>query len=259
MFRSKTFLFSALGAAIMAFSGFKTTETKTSVNKEKYAPGIVLTFDDDYVDDWYNAEKLLHPYGWKATFFICKYTQLTPEQKRKLHYLEKMGHDIAGHGFNHENAVKFSASHGLDGYVNSEIIPLKAAMKKDGFNIKSFAYPDGAHNPALDDKLLGQFDFIRGTTYGELAPENQFCYYEGKRVIYGLGIDDDYKQFNLPYFKSLMLYAKQHNKILILYGHKTVDNADEKLETPFEALQQICEYAVDNGLKFYTVDELKKL
>lgn len=226
---------------------------------KKYPPGILLSFDDNYVEDWYNAEKRLHHLGWKATFFVCKYDSLTAIQKKKLHYLQDVGHDIAAHGYNHENALKYSAAHGLTAYIDNDIIPLKKIMDKDGFNIRSFAYPDGARDAALDKELLKYFDIIRGTTYGMLAPESQYCYYEGNRVIYGLGIDDDYKQFNVDYYKRLMDYAKKKNKIVIFYGHKTVDIADEKNETPLAALEELCKYAVDNNLKFYTIDDLKNL
>ncbi len=226
---------------------------------KEYPPGIVLSFDDDYIDDWYEAEKQMEPYHWKATFFICKYELFTPEQKEKLHYLQKKGHDIAGHGYMHRDAVKYTAQFGIERYLNDEIVPMKSAMSRDGFNVHSFAYPEGSRNAALDEALLQDFDIIRGTTYGELDPEVQYCYYEGKRVIYGLGIDDDYKQFNVPYYKRLMDYAKEHHKIVIFYGHKIVKNADERLETPTAALQEICRHATENGLKFYTVDDLKKL
>lgn len=220
-------------------------------------PGIVLTFDDDYVDTWYNAEKELRQYNWKATFFICKYKDFTKEQKDKLHYLQDMGHDIAGHGYNHENAVKYAVKYRIDNYIKNEILPLKEEMAKDGFKLTSFAYPDGARTAALDKRLLKYFDIIRGTTYGELIPRKQYCYYEGNRVIYGLGIDDDYEQFNLEYYKSLLVYAKEHNKIVIFYGHKTVNDADERLETPIGLLKQLCAFAEENKLKFYSVDDLK--
>ena len=261
----KRLFFASVGLfmASLLFTGCFSSEEKkpksvTPVEKA-YQPGIVLTFDDDYIEDWCNADKLLNPQGWKATFFICKYISFTPEQKKKLHYLQDRGHDIAGHGYNHQNAIKYSAAHGLNGYVKDEILPLKALMAKDGFNISSFAYPDGARDAALDKELFNYFDIIRGTTYGELPPSKQFCYYTGNRLIYGLGIDDDYKQFNVAYYKSLMYYAKKHNKIVIFYGHKTVENADENLETPMYALEDICKYAKNNGLKFYTVDDIKKL
>lgn len=249
-------------ASLLLLTGFFSCEEKkkpmpVQAIKKVCQPGIVLTFDDDYIDDWCNAEKLLRPYNWKATFFICKYGSFTPQQKQKLHYLQNMGHDIAGHGYNHQNAVKYSAVHGLNGYVKDEILPLKSAMAKDGFNIRSFAYPDGARDTGLDQELFNYFNIIRGTTYGELPPEEQYCYYNENRLIYGLGIDDDYKQFNVEYYKSLMDYAKRHNKIVIFYGHKTVADADENLETPLAALKDLCKYAVENGLKFYTVDDLK--
>ncbi|WP_281322370.1 polysaccharide deacetylase family protein [Flavobacterium aestivum] len=237
-------------------------EGKTAVVKQEkktYQPGVVFSFDDDYIEDWYVAERLLHPCGWKATFFVCKYGSLTTEQKSKLHYLKAMGHEIAAHGYNHLNALKYYKKFGMEKYIEDDILPLKAAMAKDGFDVQSFAYPDGARDNRLDNELLKYFDIIRGTTYEEILPKSQYCYYEGKRVIYGLGIDDDYKQFNLPYYKSLMDYAKTHNKIVIFYGHKTVPDADEKLETPLSALEELCKYAKNAGLKFYTVNDLAKL
>lgn len=257
------FAIAGLFLVCLLFTGCLSSDKKEPVvvkpAEKKYQPGIVLTFDDDYIDDWYNADQRLHFLDWKATFFICKYGSFTEGQKKKLHYLQDRGHDIGGHGYNHQNAVKYSAAHGLDGYIKDEILPLKAAMAKDGFAIRSFAYPDGARDKDLDKELFDYFDIIRGTTYGELPPAEQYCYYTGNRLIYGLGIDDDYKQFNVPYYKSLMEYAKKNNKIVIFYGHKTVDNADENLETPMSALEDICKYAKDNGLRFYTVDELRKM
>ncbi|AOW09951.1 polysaccharide deacetylase family protein [Flavobacterium gilvum] len=227
--------------------------------KKSYKAGVVFTFDDNYIEDWYVADLLLHPYGWKATFFVTWYGSLTPEQKTKLHYLKDNGHDIAAHGYNHLNALKYYKQFGMKKYIKDDILTLKSAMAKDGFDVHSFAYPDGARDSTLDNELLNYFSIIRGTTYEEIPPQSQYCYYEGKRVVYGLGIDDDYKQFNIPYYKSLMDYAKKHNKIVIFYGHKTVPDADEKLETPLSALEELCKYAKNKGLKFYTIDDLAKL
>lgn len=261
--RSLLFLLLFIALAVILFVDFDVRADIPDSPKKQLPyqpqPGIVLTFDDDYVDTWYNAEKELRPYNWKATFFVCKYSAFTAEQKEKLHYLQDKGHDIAGHGYNHENAVKYVAKYGLDTYIKNEIIPLKEIMSKDGFNIKSFAYPDGARDSKIDKRVLKYFDFIRGTTYGELIPAGQYCYYEDKRVIYGLGIDEDYEQFNLEYYKSLLLYAKKHNKIVIFYGHKTVDKVNDRLETPIGLLKQLCAFAIENKLKFYSVDDLNNL
>ncbi|WP_281636521.1 polysaccharide deacetylase family protein [Flavobacterium marginilacus] len=255
-------LFVAVATAVLAVKMYPEEITADAKSQKKpYQPGVAFTFDDDYIEDWYVADKLLHPYEWKATFFVCWYGCLTAEQKAKLHYLKDMGHEIAGHGYNHLNALKFSKAFGVKKYIKEDILSLKSAMAKDGFNIQTFAYPDGAgaHDAELNNELLKHFSIIRGTTYEQIPPESQYCYYEGSKVIYGLGIDDDYKQYNIPYFKSLMDYAKAHNKIVIFYGHKTVPDADEKLETPLSALEELCKYAKNKGLKFYTVNELAKL
>lgn len=250
----------AIATVLLAFKMYP--EEKNTVLKpvkKSSRAGVVFTFDDNYIEDWYVADELLHQYGWKATFFVTWYASLTAEQKAKLHALNKNGHEIAAHGYNHLNALKYYKEFGIEKYIKDDILPLKAAMAKDGFDVHSFAYPDGAHDATLDKKLLNYFTTIRATTYEEIPPQSQYCYYEGKRVIYGLGIDDDYKQFNLPYYKSLMDYAKKHNKIVIFYGHKTVPDADEKIETPLSALKELCEYAKSKDLKFYTVNDLAKL
>jgi len=228
-------------------------------HNNSYEPGIVLTFDDTYVNEWYQAGQLMDAYSWKATFFITKYADFTPEQKQQLHGLNNKGHEIAGHGLNHLKATDYMAQHGLDTYINDEITPMRSIMDADGFNVRNFAYPYGARNTELDTRLLQQFDIIRGTTYGMLPPESQNCYYAGNRLVYGLGIDDSYAHSDIEYFKTLMQYAKENGKIIIFYGHKTVPNVTGDYQTSYAMLEGICKYAQDNNLKFYTIDELRNL
>jgi peptidoglycan/xylan/chitin deacetylase (PgdA/CDA1 family) len=39
--------------------------------------GVVITFDDDYVDEWFTVNTILEPYDWKATFFVTRFNQLS--------------------------------------------------------------------------------------------------------------------------------------------------------------------------------------
>ncbi|MFP9098345.1 polysaccharide deacetylase family protein [Flavobacterium sp. RHBU_24] len=224
-----------------------------------YEPGIVLTFDDTYVNEWYQADQLMDNYNWKATFFITRYAGFSPEEKQRLHELNNKGHEIAGHGLNHLKATDYMAQHGIDAYINDEITPMLSIMEADGFTIRNFAYPYGARNATLDTRLLQQFDIIRGTTYGRLSPQSQNCYYTGNRLVYGLGIDDSYTQSDIEYFKTLMQYAKENGKIIIFYGHKTVPDVSGDYQTSYAMLEGICKYARDNNIRFYTLSELNNL
>ena len=62
--------FCALIISVGLFSGCKKFEKEGHMNE----PGIVLTFDDDRVDNWYSFLPLFDSLGVKATFYICKYT-----------------------------------------------------------------------------------------------------------------------------------------------------------------------------------------
>ena len=71
---------------------------------EKNISGVVLTFDDKYIDEWYMADSALQQYHWKATFFVTKINTLTPQQIDKLHFFVSEGHLVGGHGYKHLNA-----------------------------------------------------------------------------------------------------------------------------------------------------------
>ena len=70
-------------------------------------PGIVLTFDDNRVDNWFSYLPMLDSSGVKATFYICKYNRFTADQKRKLSIIQSHGHEIAFHTSNHYNMEEY--------------------------------------------------------------------------------------------------------------------------------------------------------
>lgn len=222
---------------------------------EGYPPGIVLTFDDTFIDDWYAADALMQQYNWRATFFVTNYDTTTESQKQELHQLNANGHEIGGHGLHHLNAPNYVASVGLEAYIDAEITPMLQLMAGEGYTITSFAYPYGAQSKQLDNRLGTYFNLLRGTTYERAEPKYQSCFYTGKRVVYGLGIDDNYGN-DINYLKNLMKFAKDHNKIVVLYGHRPVQQVTGKYQTSFSKLNDICAFAKDNDLIFYTASEL---
>jgi len=241
------------------FSCEKDDEIIGAPGEQPYAPGVVITLDDDYVDTWAAAHNILTEYRWKATFFITKCNQLSTGEISKLQEFKHYGHEIGGHGLNHINAPQAVAASGALGYLNLEIFPMVTFMNERSLHTTAFAYPFGARNAATDDILLNEFEILRGTTYGRPEPQYQNCYYTGRRIVYALGLDNSYPHFSVPYFISLLQYAKNNNKIVVFYAHKTVQTAQNDYETEYNTLIQICRYVQDNNMKFYTMSELGDL
>ena len=221
--------------------------------------GVVISFDDDYVDEWFEVNNVLEPYDWKATFFVTKFNQLSTAKIQKLKDLKIDGHEIGGHGLNHLNAPNFISANGTAEYLNQEIIPMETLMNNNDLSTTSFAYPYGARNTTTDNLLLNRFEIVRGTTYGNANPASQNCYYNNNNLVFGLGIDKNYSHFSISYFLSLLEYAKNNNKIVIFYAHKPVPTFQNNYETEYQTLIQICNYVKNNNMKFYKISELFNL
>ena len=116
--------------------------------------GIALTFDDNYIDNWYPNLDLFDSLGVKATFYISNYNKLTVAQKNKLREIRDHGHEIAFHSTNHVNFLKCADSSGVEKMIRVEISHGLRLMNNDGFYPTTFAYPYGKHNDMLDKLLL---------------------------------------------------------------------------------------------------------
>ena len=54
-------------------------------SKDKpYKSGVILSFDDAYVNEWFAADKVLQKYNWKATFCVSKINTLDTLEINKL-------------------------------------------------------------------------------------------------------------------------------------------------------------------------------
>ena len=62
---------------VCTFFLFSCEDKKTMAkNKPPYQAGVVLSFDDSYVNEWFEADKKLGHYAWKATFCVSKISTL---------------------------------------------------------------------------------------------------------------------------------------------------------------------------------------
>ena len=233
--------------------------TSQKNNLKEINPGVVISFDDTSINEWYDADKILSTYSWKATFCVSKINTLNHSEIKELLKLQHKGHEIAGHGFHHFDAPKFVAKNGINAYINQEIKPMLALMHFYNFKVTSFAYPFGFRNPAIDVALLKKFKIIRGTTYGAEDPFFQNCYFNNSKLVFGIGIDTDHPNFSIPYLTKLLNYAKRKHKILILFGHKPVLKVTANYQTEMKTLKFICNYVKQHNMTFYTLSELNDL
>ena len=60
-------------------------------------PGIMLTFDDCFIDEWYELLPLFKNYDTKATFFVSKPWSMDDKQLVKLAEISHAGHEIGVH------------------------------------------------------------------------------------------------------------------------------------------------------------------
>ncbi|MDD5150722.1 MAG: polysaccharide deacetylase family protein [Flavobacterium sp.] len=224
-----------------------------------YKAGVILSFDDAYIDEWFDTDQKLKQYSWKATFCVCKINTLRHSEIKKLLELQKEGHEIAGHGLHHYHAEKFVAKYGMNEYFKQEINPMLYLMRFYGLKVTSFVYPYGGRNAKLDAALLTKFNIVRGRAFCEINPIKQGCYFNYSDIVYSFSIDDTHNHFDIPYLLKLLDYAKKNDKILILNSHKTVENVTSDYQTKEATLELICKYIKQNNMKFYTLSDLSRL
>lgn len=218
--------------------------------------GIVITFDDKAVCDWYVADSILNRYHWKATFCISQIYECSINEIQKIRYLQNVGHEIAGHGLHHIDATKFVASNGIFDYLDYEIIPMMEIMNKYDLYISSFAYPYGSRNVEIDEALFDYFKILRGTTYGRKKPSQHNCYFSKSRIVFGIGIDKHHEHFSENYILKLLSHAKNNKEILIVYCHKPTEIVTSKYQIEIATLELICKYIEDNDMIYYTLSDL---
>jgi peptidoglycan/xylan/chitin deacetylase (PgdA/CDA1 family) len=225
----------------------------------KKKSGVVITFDDRYVDEWVWADSELSKYDWKATFSLTKIGQLNKRDISNIRMLQDKGHEIAGHGYKHVRAKNYVDRNGIETYMNNEILPMISHFKKDNLDLNSYVYPFGSRDSLIDVELLKYFDYLRG---GFVEPENDSlhnynCFYNDSSLLFGIGIDfcsTDNDKRNL--IDKLLNYCLENEKVLILYGHKPVKKYASNYEVEIQTLKKICSFVEDNNMTFYTISDL---
>jgi peptidoglycan/xylan/chitin deacetylase (PgdA/CDA1 family) len=134
-------------------------------NHSDTAPGLALSFDDTFVDNWFALRPMLQRYHARVTFFVSRYRDITAEQRDKLKTLASDGHAIEAHSVQHLRAPDYVERNGLNAYLHDEVDPSIAILRNDGFTVDAFAYPFGARTTELDKAIAKRVPVIRSVAF----------------------------------------------------------------------------------------------
>lgn len=248
---------------------FKNNEMKEDKKEKNYnsklknpyteKPGIVFSFDDRSIYDWYSLRNLFKENKVTATFFISKPQELSETQVQMLKILEKEGHEIGAHSTEHLNLEKYLENHTIEEYIDEEIIFCKENLEGKGYTIDSYAFPFGIRTKELEEKLEGIFPCSRGTAHTNetirLKDLDNIYFSCGEKHPFtiGAGIDEVYENTSEEIEQALNR-AKENNEIVVFYSHHVFK--DDSYTTSFERFEEIIEKARELDLEFYTIRNL---
>ncbi|GAC1492218.1 MAG: hypothetical protein NVS1B13_22480 [Flavisolibacter sp.] len=237
--------------SLVFFYGCKKTEIPG------YMPqaGLALTFDDNYINDWYRHLGFFDSMGVKMTFYISSYNRLNPLQKNKLHQLQQHGHEIAFHSLNHPDFVKYLQRNPMAKLEREEINKGLKLMNQDGFFPTNFAFPYGSHNEVLDNFLLRRFKSIRFLN-GTRNLAKSYTTTANNSELYAIGMDLSSGKSTQDLL-NMVSQAKENNNCLVMVGHH-IDRKDLRMQVPLERLRLIIQTAKDLGMEFYTVSQIAR-
>lgn len=252
------FIFKRIGCltpiVILLFLNFSCNKTNVT-SGSNVRGGIALTFDDNFVDNWYSYLNLLDSMGVRATFYISNYNRFTPQQKQKLREIQNHGHEIAFHSTNHVNFLKYADTCGCKKLLKEEVTYGLRLMNKDAFYPTTFAYPYGSHNDQLDKLILKNFNSVRALN-GTQDLSRSLSPLQNNKLIFGLGIDESSNR-SLSKIEGLLYLAQQRDRCAVLLVHN-IERPGTKLQIPLWKLKEILSTIKQLSLKYYTISEISK-
>ncbi|MEH7130441.1 polysaccharide deacetylase family protein [Neobacillus drentensis] len=244
-------------------------------------PGISFSFDDSFrVNQWYKyGKELFGHYDVKATFNINAFHHFEGQREHSqeeidlLLELQANGHEIAHHGYKHQNAKNYSHEKGLSKWVEDEIEPLfiwmeNQAHSKTNEKFKkpvTYAFPYTQHNEGNIKELVPKyFKVVRGH-----LSENILTPFNCTGFAPSVNIDSKYFT-DVMYIKRIMRLAKKTGSNLIFMCHSLIpdeinwndfqwgEDSRESGEWRIspEIIQEIINEARRLDLEFYTTAEI---
>jgi peptidoglycan-N-acetylglucosamine deacetylase len=225
-------------------------------------PGILLTFDDHFIDEWLDADELFRRFSARVTFFVSEFDTLSPGRIDGLRRLREAGHAVGCHGRRHLDAVEFCRRHSKAEYLRTEILPVIEAMQKAHLPPVAFAYPMSSNNAETDRLLLDHFHHLRSGAFlenGRRLRELDRIFTPIAQLVrtgclYGKSIDT-VSGFDWTDIADALARARENGELVTFYSHNIACKASRNHINPAD-LETILRLAVRQELSFYTFDDL---
>jgi len=222
--------------------------------KKDGQPGIMLSFDDRYPNQWFDMLEMLNKYDAFATFFVTQIDSLTTEEIEKLESIQSKGHEIGFHGAKHVLSEHYIKRYDINTYIKDEIVSGINRMNKAGFYPTSFAYPYSAKYWYTDSELLKYFYILRSTVplnrNKDITLIDDIYYsFDGNRLIYSVSIDKS-SGIEIEVIERAIQRVVNNNEVLMLHAHQPGVDFDVRY------LEHILMLANKYNLVFYTVSDL---
>ncbi len=213
---------------------------------------LVLTFDDDFVDQWHAHRDLLAERGVSAAYMVTRWDQLDDEAVGQLIELQQEGHEIGCHGLTHANPEDYAEASSVEAYVQDEVLPALELMEADGVEPTSYSYPWGGRSSELDDALEQHFAVLRDS--GRITQVERTLFQDGDgnpvhggRLDHGYAAEED--------LRELLEAARREGATAALYTHRILAESEASHVKPSE-LEALFDLAEELELSWVTLSEL---
>ncbi len=220
-----------------------------SMPKEKF--GISLMFDDDFLEQWCTMRDYFLKNNVKVTFYVTRLHKLNTAKKKCLSQLIQDQHEIGAHGSDHKNPKEYVAANGMAKFLIDEVEKPLALINELGIYPISYAYPWGGDTPEITKKLEHYFFIQRSTN----TIHTSNIYYDWKQATMVRGAPIDIGKATWPQIQTAIENAKSKNKVLLIYGHRILEDHPKSHVTP-ELIHNIVELAKTMEMPFYRFSEL---
>ena len=199
------------------------------------ATGVIyLTFDDGPSDITPEILDILKENDIKATFFIVDYSE---EDKSKIKRIIDEGHTLGLHGVSHDYAKIYSS---VDAITENFIVLRDKILSDFDYSATYISFPGGSSNTISKNYCEGVM-----TEATNKVEQESFVYYDWNVDVDDAGgartASEIYDNF------AVGIAPKRENVVLMHdgYGHQVTA----------DALQEIIDYATDNGYVFAAITE----